>query len=145
MTNPDIVVVTKQEYFNKFDMLDNIKENGILLINCTNMNELVASLENLKIIKEKNISIITIDAENIALKNNIKGKINKIMEVIILKLLKIDDALKLVENSIKEKFRTKGENVIQNNINALNDVFENINKININEFNILIKKKILLK
>jgi pyruvate-ferredoxin/flavodoxin oxidoreductase len=134
VTNPDIVVVTKQEYFNKFDMLDNIKENGILLINCTNMNELVASLENLKIIKEKNISIITIDAENIALKNNIKGKINKIMEVIILKLLKIDDALKLVENSIKEKFRTKGENVIQNNINALNDVFENINKININEF-----------
>lgn len=33
--NPDLVVVTKDEYFKKYQMIDSIKENGILLINTT--------------------------------------------------------------------------------------------------------------
>ena len=134
VTNPDIVVVTKQEYFNKYDMLNNIKDNGILLINSSDINQLLESLKCIPSLKEKNISIITIDAEKIALLNNIKGKINKIMEVIILRLLKVDGAIDIVKQSIIEKFKTKGEDIVNNNINAINSVFDNINRININEF-----------
>ncbi len=135
VTNPDIVVVTKQEYFAKYDMLDNIKDNGILLINCTNIDKLLEMLKTQISLKNKNISIITIDAEKIALDNNIAGKINKIMEVIILKLLKVDNSIELVKESIKEKFKTKGESVVANNLKAIDETFDNINKININEFN----------
>ena len=134
VTNPDIVVVTKQEYFNKYDMLNNIKDNGILLINSSNINQLLENLKCIPSLKEKNISIITIDAEKIALLNNIKGKINKIIEVIILRLLKVDGAIDIVKQSIIEKFKTKGEDIVNNNIIAINSVFDNINKININEF-----------
>lgn len=142
VTNPDIIVVTKQEYFNKYDMLNNIKDNGILLINSSDINQLLESLKSIPSLKEKNISIITIDAEKIALLNNIKGKINKIMEVIILKLLKVDGAIDIVKQSIIEKFKTKGEDIVNNNINAINSVFDNINKININEFKEKDKKEL---
>ena len=142
VTNPDIVVVTKQEYFNKYDMLNNIKDNGILLINSSDINQLLESLKSIPSLKEKNISIITIDAEKIALLNNIKGKINKIMEVIILRLLKVDGAIDIVKQSIIEKFKTKGEDIVNNNINAINSVFDNINKININEFKEKEKKEL---
>ncbi len=142
VTNPDIVVVTKQEYFNKYDMLNNIKDNGILLINSSDINQLLENLKSIPSLKEKNISIITIDAEKIALLNNIKGKINKIMEVIILRLLKVDGAIDIVKQSIIEKFKTKGEDIVNNNINAINSVFDNINKININEFKEKEKKEL---
>ena len=135
VTNPEIIVVTKQEYFNKYKMLNDIKENGILLINSTNIEELIKSLENEEVLKNKNISVFTIDAEAIATKNGIKGKINKIMEVIILKLLGVNNAKEIVASSIKELFKTKGEEVINNNLNAINEVLNNINKITISKFN----------
>ena len=135
VTNPDIIVVTKQEYFNKYNMLKDIKDNAILLINSTNLEQLVVSLENQSVLKNKNVTILTINAEDIANKNDIKGKINKIMEVIILKLLGVNNAKEIVSNSIKEAFKNKGEEVINNNLNAINDVLENINKVNINKFN----------
>ena len=141
VTNPDIIVVTKQEYFNKYNMLKDIKDNAILLINSTNLEELVVLLENQSVLKNKNVTILTINAEDIANKNGIKGKINKIMEVIILKLLGVNNAKEIVSNSIKEAFKTKGEEVINNNLNAINDVLENINKLNINKFNEITKNE----
>ncbi len=134
VTNPNIIVVTKQEYFNKFNMVNDIKENGILLINVSDINELITMLKNEETLKNKNVSIFAINANEIAIKNNIKGKINKIMEVILLKKLGVDNAIKIVSDSIKEQFKTKGEDIVNNNINAIKDAFENINKINISEY-----------
>ena len=134
VTNPDMVVVTKQEYFNKYDMLSNIKENGILLINFNNKDELMKSLQHEKVLQDKKIKVLAINATYIALKNNIKGKINKIMEVIILKLLGIDDAKELVSKSVEEKLRNKGMDIVNNNLNAINESLDNILNINISEF-----------
>jgi len=127
--NPSIVVVTKEEYFHKFDVLNSIKENGILLINTSKkdkeLNDYLPS--NIKkIINNKNISVYYIDATKIAIDNNIKGKINKIMEVIILKLLNIENAIEKVEKLIKETFVTKGEEVIKYNINSVNNALDNL-------------------
>ena len=120
--NPNLVVVTKDEYFHKFNMLDNIREDGILLINTNKSDvELNALLTNdvKRIIQEKNVRIYYINADKIAEDNNIKGKINKIIEVIILQLLNIDNAVEKVENMIKETYVTKGSDVVNNNIKAL--------------------------
>ena len=45
--NPDFIIVSKDTYMYKYDILDNLKENGILLLN-TNLNEedLIKSLPN---------------------------------------------------------------------------------------------------
>jgi pyruvate-ferredoxin/flavodoxin oxidoreductase len=132
---PDLVVVTKDEYFKNFNMIDDIKENGTLLINTTNAKLLdqKISIEDKKIIKEKNISILVIDATSIAEKENIKGKISKIMEVVILRILGINNALDLVSSSIKDAFKNKGSEVVNNNLNAINSAFSNLYKLNLTD------------
>lgn len=131
---PEIVVVTKDIYFKMFDMLKNIKENGILLINTIKnseeLNKLLPNRVKTTII-EKNIKVYYINAEDIALKNNIPGKISKIMEVLILKLLGVDNVLNYVENSIKKSFATKGESIIKNNINSINEAIDKVKELKI--------------
>ena len=131
---PEIVVVTKDIYFKMFDMLKNIKENGILLINTIKnseeLNKLLPNRVKTTII-EKNIKVYYINAEDIALKNNIPGKISKIMEVLILKLLGIDNVLNYVENSIKKSFATKGEAVINNNIDSINEAIDKLKSLKV--------------
>ena len=136
VTNPNMVVVTKQEYFNKYNLLDDIDENGLLLINYNDKQELVKSLKKENKIKEKNIKILAIDATSIANENNIKGKINKIMEVIILKLLGIENSLEIVSSSIEEKFKNKGKEIVNNNLNAIKMSLDNIIEIKINDYEI---------
>jgi len=48
------------------------------------------------------------------------------MEVIILKLLNIENAIEKVEKLIKETFVTKGEEVIKYNINSVNNALDNL-------------------
>ena len=129
VNNPSIVVVTKDEYFHKFDCLKDIDDNGILLINTNKVEkELNNFLPNKvkKIIKEKNIKVYYIDASKIALDNHINGKINKIMEVIILKLLNVNNGFEKVSELIKETFVTKGEDIVNNNINAIKSSMDNL-------------------
>ena len=129
VTNPEMVVVTKEEYFTKFDILDSIKEGGILLINTSKKEaELNDYLPNKikKIILDKKIKVYYIDATKITIANNIKGKINKIMEVIILNLLNIDKSFEKVSELIKKAFLTKGEDVINNNLKALQDSLDDL-------------------
>ena len=135
VTNPDLVVVTKDEYFEKFEMLKNIKAGGILLINTIDPKALDQKIKkhDKEIIKEKNISVYCINASSLANKNNIKGKINKIMEVLILNGLGIPNATELVSENIKENFKNKGEEVIRNNINAILGAQENLYKLNLTE------------
>lgn len=135
VTNPDLVVVTKDEYFEKFEMLKNIKAGGILLINTIDPKALDQKIKkhDKEIIKEKNISVYCINASSLANKNNIKGKINKIMEVLILNGLGIPNATELVSENIRENFKNKGEEVIRNNINAILGAQENLYKLNLTE------------
>ena len=79
-----MTVVNKYFYFRMFDMLSNLKNNGTLLINTIkNKEELNKLLPNKvkEIIKNKNIKVYFINAEDIAMNNHIPGKISKIMEV----------------------------------------------------------------
>ena len=76
VTNPGIVVLTKDEYLFKFDMIDDIKENGIFVINTTkNQDELDGFLPNKvkRIIKDKQVKLYIIDADKIAMEAGIIG------------------------------------------------------------------------
>lgn len=135
VTNPDLVVVTKDEYFKKYAMLNTIKENGILLINTTNAHllEEKISKEDKEIIKNRNIKVLTINASKLAEENKIKGKINKIMEVVILKLIGIETSLELVSETIEEIFKNKGSEVILNNKRAIESAMAHVIEITLNE------------
>ena len=84
-----LVVCTKDDYLKKYDMLSNIKENGIFILNTSrkkdDLNELFNNKEK-AIIKNKKIKIYTIDASKIAFECGIPNKINMIMTTIIFKV-----------------------------------------------------------
>ena len=136
--NPEIVVITKDEYFKHYDMLSDAKNGAYVLINTIKNEEELNKIipeDVKKIIKEKNLKINIINADKIAYTNNIKGKISKIMEVNILKLLGIENAKELVIESIKKAFATKGQDIVDNNINAVNESLNSIVEIKINDAN----------
>ena len=131
VTNADIVVVTKDEYFTRYQCLEKIKLHGTLLINTSDESKLFDKFtkNDLDIISSKKIRVLTINAEEIANKNNIKGKISKIMEVIILKLLGVKDPLEKLNESIYQTFHTKGDDIVANNQNAIKEAITSVNKI----------------
>ena len=118
VTNPDIVVVTKEEYLFKFDVINDIKENGIVVLNTIkSVNEINEFLpyEFKQVLIDKKIKLYIIDAETIAREAGIKGKISKIMEMVILDLLGIINAKELIFDSIEKQFSTKGEDIVNAN------------------------------
>jgi len=122
LTNPSIVVVTKENYLNKYDILKDIKTNGILIINTNKDQETLNKLlpNNLKMkIKLKNITVYKIDAEKIARENNIPGRIGIIIENIILEKLSISNYKEKLIDLIKKRFMVKGEEIVNSNINAI--------------------------
>ncbi len=134
VTHPEITVVTKDIYFRMFDIISNLKENGTLLINTIKNEEELLKLLPTKVkntIFKKNIKVYYIDAENIASKNNLKGKISKIMEVLILNLLHVEDATSMLEESIKKAFATKGEDIVNNNILAMHEAISNLKELKV--------------
>ena len=134
--NPKIIVITKDEYFNHYDMLSDAQNGAYVLINTIKneqeLNNFLPS-EVKKTIKDKNLQVHIINAEKIAFENNIRGKISKIMEVNILRLLGIDNAQELVNESIKKAFATKGQDIIDNNIKAVDESLNSIKLVNIDE------------
>ena len=124
VTHPEITVVTKDVYFKMFDMISNLKNGGTLLINTIkNKDELLKLLPNKvkNAINSKNIKVYFINAEDIAMKNHIPGKISKIMELLILKLLDVENAFDYIKTSVEKAFASKGEDVVNNNIKAMID------------------------
>ena len=131
--NPNLVVVTKLDYLNKYDCLEGIKDRAILLVN-TSLTEAEFDSyikgEVKSTLFTKNVIVYLVDANKLANENNLHGKINKIMEVIILRILGVNDSSKIVGDLVKEAFKTKGEEVINNNLKALEQALYNINVYN---------------
>jgi len=136
--NPNIVIVSKESYIYKYDVLNNIKDGGIFLLNTKiekeKLNELLP--DNIKkIIKERHIRFYTIDAHDIARKNNLNNKISTIMESAIFKITGLLD-YKFVKGKIKESiintYSKKSMAIVEYNHCAIDDTEKNINFIDNN-------------
>ena len=67
-------------------MFDNVVANSICLINTNKRGKELDELFPVhvkEIIEEKNIKVLLVDADKIAISSGIKGKISKIMELLI--------------------------------------------------------------
>ena len=135
-TNPELIVVSKDEYFHKFDLISNIREKGIILVNTEKNEEKLNQFlpDHVKeIIIDKKIKVYTIDAEKISVINNIRGKISIIMENIIFKLLKYPNYEDILIKSVKERFREKGNDIVNANLNSLKDSNKELKLVKIND------------
>ena len=129
VTNPELIIITKDSYIKEFDIFNNVKEGATVLINTNkDSGDFIRLIpDDVKdIINIKKLRVLLIDADKIALKNNIKGKISKIMEIIILKLLEFPDAIEILSKSIKKQFKTKGDEIVKSNIDAMNEAINSL-------------------
>lgn len=139
ITNPHIVVCTKDIYLEKYDMLSKIRKNGIfILVTDKTEQEIKNTLSN-KIkyeLAKKNVKFYIIDAYKIAKENNIPNKISMIMENAIVYITKVLPHAEFTNNqkeSIKLHFSKKGDEIVNNNINAIKDIENKIVKVEVDE------------
>ena len=119
--NPDFIVVSKDSYMYKYDILDNLKEDGVFFLN-TNLGEedLIRSLPNKVkyLLAKKKARFYVIDAYSIVNDLGLKNKINTCMETCIFKIMNIYDinkVIKVMKENNNLRFASKGQNIIDVN------------------------------
>lgn len=136
LTEPNLIVVSKDSYLEKYDILEGIKKGGIFLLNTSmtddELNDYIPNYIKQKI-KENNIKFFVTNADGLAEKYKLHGKINNIISMYILKMLGVNknDIEKFKEN-IKSVYVDKGIDVVESNLKALEESINYLREININ-------------
>lgn len=142
VNEPKIVVCTKTSYLEKYKMLDNIRENGIFILNTFLSDEELNNYftdNDKKIIKEKNIKVYKINASKIAIDNKINGKINNIISTVIFKFIKqvnFDNVLISLKEMIKAKFKNKEKSITESNIKGIDDAINSLTLVDTSKFSL---------
>ena len=135
--NPSIIVVTKESYLTEFETLNNIKENGIFILNTIKTEEELNETlpQDIKqIIKEKHIKFYAINAYLLARNTGLQNKISTIMEAIILKLSNLIDyniAKKEMKENARVRYFKKGEEIVNANYQAIDEAEKYLKEINL--------------
>lgn len=128
----DVVLCNNPSFLKKYNIANCLHENGTLIINCSYNNKelnkvMLNSIKN--DIVNKNLKVYTINADKIALNNNLGNKINNIMQTALFycsKIIPFKTAIKEISNNIEIMFSKKGEDVVKNNIKAISSVEKSV-------------------
>ena len=138
VNNPSLVVVSKEEYIYKYDVIDNLTDGGTLFLNTKLSDDvLLNSLPNkIKyLLAKKKINLFTIDAYKFVNEHGLKNKISTCMEICIFDIIKLIDTKKVInimkDNNAK-RFSHKGDNVIAINNKIVEEAVPNMHKVEIN-------------
>lgn len=131
----NLVVVTKENYLKKFNVLEGIKKGGIFLLSThKSVDELNNYIPNSikKIIKDKKIKFFICDTDSIDEKYHLGGKINNVMSTYILRILGCsNEDNENFKEIILNAYKDKEESVIKNNIESLDSAFEYCHEVDI--------------
>ena len=134
--HPDFVACHNKSYVGKYDMLSQIKNGGTFLLNAPWTDEemekeLPASMK--KFIAEKNLKFYVIDAEKVAEAVGLNRRINVVMQTAFFALaniLPVDVAIGHIKTAAAKTYASKGEKVVQMNMNAIDQSLSNLRKVN---------------
>ncbi|EEA06609.1 pyruvate:NADP+ oxidoreductase protein, putative [Cryptosporidium muris RN66] len=135
----DYIAVHHPSYIYKFDVLENIKENGIFVLNCSWKSvdkiseELPARIKS--IIARNNIRMYVVDAQDVAIRANLGRRINNILMVAFFRLANIipfEEAINLIKDAIQKSYSKKGEAVIKSNWRAVDLALESLIEVKYN-------------
>ncbi len=133
--SPSVVVCTKDTYLKKYEMLNNIEENGTFILNTEkSKEELMKYMTNrdINIIKDRNIKFYIINANKVAREVGLGNKINTVMATVIFKIAKLIDfnfAINEIKKSLETLFSNKGKEVIEKNVKAIDKALETLEQV----------------
>ena len=139
VNNPSLIVVSKEEYIYKYDIVDKLIDGGTLLLNTKLEKEkLINSLPNKVkyLLTKKKINFYIIDAYKLVNELGLKNKISTCMEICIfdiIKIMDIDVVKKIMKDSNIKRFASKGEDIIDINNRIVDESLAWINKIDIDD------------
>ena len=135
ISNPNFVACHHYTYLKKYNLLFNIVQNGIFLLN-SNINEKdifkQLPIKIQKKIIENNIKFYIIDAFKISYRFGLDEKIGTIMQTAFFKIMDIFSENKfkeIINNIIKEEYSKKGNEIVNNNLQCIEEAWCQVKKI----------------
>ena len=132
----DFVACHSQSYvLNKFNIIKEIKKDGILLLNTSWTDEELfehIGQEDKNYLIQNNITVYKIDAVKIAQELKLGKYVNTILQsafFYLTKIIPIEKAVALIKEKIIQKFSSKGIDVVNKNCNAVDLGIKNISKV----------------
>lgn len=131
----NILVVTKDSYLLRYDVIDKLKKNGtFILVTTLNEKEIINFLPSKikRYIIDNNIKFYVIDAFKIANEEGISNKVSMIVETTIFKvgnLVNYDQIKLKIKEQIKKRFMKKGNDIINANLNAVDRVDDALTEV----------------
>ena len=134
--NADFVACHNQAYVLTYDMLHDLKPNGVFLLN-TNWSQqeldkqLPASMKQQ--IAKKNIQFYIIDATKIARDSGMGRRTNGVLQTAFFKISNvipdINAAIGYIKDAIKKTYQKKGDDVVQKNFIAVDNSLAGLIKV----------------
>ena len=123
--NADFIACHNQSYIYKYDIVNELKEGGTFLLNCSfSEDELDARLPVAlkKELSKKKANFYIIDAAKIADEIGLHGRINMVLQAAFFTLSKVidpEEAKGYMIDSAKKTYFAKGEDVVNKNVEAI--------------------------
>lgn len=137
--HPSLVVVTKDSYLYRYDILDQIENGGTLLLNSSMSDEdLIKSLPNKVkyLLAKKKITLYVIDAYSLVQELGLRNKISTCMEVCIfdiIKILKMNTVISIMKKTNEKRFKNKGQNIIDINNRVVEEAVSHMREVEIDK------------
>ncbi|AEF16297.1 pyruvate ferredoxin/flavodoxin oxidoreductase [Thermoanaerobacterium xylanolyticum LX-11] len=133
----DYIACHNKSFIYNYDILKGLKNGGTFVLNCpwseSELDEkLPASMR--RYIARNKINFYTIDAISIAREVGLGGRINMIMQTVFFRLINIipfEDAIRYLKESIQKTYGSKGQNIVDMNIKAVDRSLESLRKVNV--------------
>ena len=135
----EFVACHNQSYLRQYDMVSELKENGIFLLNCQwKPEELDAHLPNdvKRYLARKHIRFYTIDATEIAMRLGLGSHTNTVLQAAffaVTGLIPAEEALERMKEAARKTYFAKGDEVVNRNIAAIDAGAKEITKVEVPE------------
>jgi len=137
LTEADFVACHQSIFLEKYDMLQTAKRGGTFLLNspysADSVWQYLPRLVQEQII-EKDINVYVIDAYKVARDAGMGGRINTVMQTCFFAIsgvLPREEALDAIKNAIRKTYASKGEAIVNMNLNAVDNTLENLYEVTI--------------
>ena len=133
----DVVAVHQFGLLEKLDVLREAREGGIVLLNAPFgpdevWDRLPADVQ--QIIVDRDLSLHVVDAYRIARETGLGGRINTVMQVaffLVTGVIDRDEALAAIEDAIRTTYGSRGEQVVERNLDAVTQAASSIHEVEV--------------
>lgn len=121
----DFVACHNQSFINQYDVVDELRPGGTLLLNCAWKPEELETRLSAKVkrtLAEKDAKLYVLDATEIAGRLGLGAHTNTVLQSAFFSLLEVipkEQALEEMKNAVREAYFTKGDEVVRRNIAAI--------------------------